>query len=196
MGRRLGMRSRPAAGIAVAALALIAAVTGTALADDPATSSAVSKKKVKKIASKQVNKLAPGLSVAHATTADSATAADTAKTAQSANTAQSATIGGPIAYGKVDCTSGLDCEVIAAESRGLTDAMVTVGVGGGFACFDVPFSFRGAEVTMDIDGTGFAGQYRRGASPPDCTGSTDATTLTFTSGGGSVDSVFHIAFYR
>jgi hypothetical protein len=58
-------------GLIVAAAALVAATTGTALAGDPgATSAAINKKKVKRIAKKQINRLAPGLSVAHAADAD------------------------------------------------------------------------------------------------------------------------------
>jgi hypothetical protein len=58
--------------ILVAALAFVAATAGTALADPDASTSAVTKKKVKKIATKQVNKLAPGLSVKSASSATNA----------------------------------------------------------------------------------------------------------------------------
>jgi hypothetical protein len=52
-------------------VALVAALAGTAVASDPvATSSAINKKKVKKIANKQINAAAPTLSVASADTAD------------------------------------------------------------------------------------------------------------------------------
>jgi hypothetical protein len=63
-------RTSPA--ILVAAVALVAAFAGTALAGSDAATSAINKKKVKKIARKQINQLAPGLSVDHANTADSA----------------------------------------------------------------------------------------------------------------------------
>jgi hypothetical protein len=82
--------SRPSPGIVVAVLALVAALAGTAIAGTPATTSAINKKKVKKIATKQINKLAPTLSVASADTAgsaDTATTADTAANAQSASNA-------------------------------------------------------------------------------------------------------------
>jgi hypothetical protein len=55
-GRTIGARPSPA--IVVAVLALVAAVAGTAVAGDGASTS-VSKKKTKQIAKKQVNKLAP-----------------------------------------------------------------------------------------------------------------------------------------
>jgi hypothetical protein len=83
--------SRPSAAIVVGVLALVAALAGTALAGSDATTSAPSKKKVKKIAKrqakKQIKKLAPGLSVAHAETANTANTANSATQAQNAGTA-------------------------------------------------------------------------------------------------------------
>ena len=87
---RRGNSSRPSPAIIVAVLALVAALAGTALAAPGASTSAISKKKVKKIATKQINELAPSLSVAHADTAESASTAETANTANSATNAQSA----------------------------------------------------------------------------------------------------------
>jgi hypothetical protein len=53
-------KSRPSPALVVAILALVAAVAGTAVAADPsATTSAVTKKKVKKIANKQIDKRFP-----------------------------------------------------------------------------------------------------------------------------------------
>jgi len=69
----------------VAVVALVAAVAGTAVADPVASTSAINKKKVKKIATKQINKLAPGLSVAEAETANSANTANSADSANNAN---------------------------------------------------------------------------------------------------------------
>jgi hypothetical protein len=83
--------SRPSPAIIVAVLVLVAALAGTAVAEEASTSAKpVTKKKVKKIAKKQINKLAPGLSVAHADTADSATRADTADNATNATNATNA----------------------------------------------------------------------------------------------------------
>jgi hypothetical protein len=53
------IRSRPSPAIVVAVLALVAAVGGTAVAGPPASTSAVTKKKVKKIANKQIAKQLP-----------------------------------------------------------------------------------------------------------------------------------------
>jgi hypothetical protein len=64
------LRSRPKPALVIATLSLVAALAGTAVAGSDVQSSAVSKKKVKKIArkqaTKQINKLAPGLSVLNA----------------------------------------------------------------------------------------------------------------------------------
>jgi hypothetical protein len=68
---------RPSPAMVVAIVALIAALGGTAIG-----AAFVTKKQSKKIAKNQVNKLAPGLSVASAKSADSATSATTAGRAQ------------------------------------------------------------------------------------------------------------------
>jgi len=68
----------------VAALALIVALAGTAMAAPSAIKSILNKKEkkqVKNIAKNQVNQLAPGLSVASAKSADTAKRADTAANA-------------------------------------------------------------------------------------------------------------------
>jgi len=83
--RRLS-QSRPSPALVVAIVALVAAVAGTAIAQEATTSAKpVTKKKVKKIARKQINKLAPGLSVANADNATNATNAENAQTAENAN---------------------------------------------------------------------------------------------------------------
>ncbi len=98
--------SRPSAAIIVAVLAVVAALAGTAVAGPDTSTSAVSKKKVKKIARKQaikqinalapgiadeqINKRAPGLSVAHADSAESAASAANAVTATNAANAANA----------------------------------------------------------------------------------------------------------
>ncbi|MGH2990727.1 MAG: hypothetical protein ACRDMA_12875 [Solirubrobacterales bacterium] len=59
-------QARPSPALVVAIMALVAALAGTAIAADPAANTAISKKKTKKIVKKQINKLAPGLSVNNA----------------------------------------------------------------------------------------------------------------------------------
>jgi hypothetical protein len=56
---RLLRNARPTPALAVAILALVAAVAGTAVAADPVANTAVSKKKTKKIANKQIDKRLP-----------------------------------------------------------------------------------------------------------------------------------------
>lgn len=67
-----GLTSRPSPAIVVAVVALVAALAGTAVAGPDAGTSAINKKKVKKIVTKQIKKLAPDLSVASAENADQA----------------------------------------------------------------------------------------------------------------------------
>jgi len=87
----------------VAALALIVALAGTAMAAPTAIKSILNKKEkkqVKNIAKNQINKLAPGLSVKHANTAGSA---DTAKRADVATKADDAgALSGTTIVGKGD----------------------------------------------------------------------------------------------
>jgi len=84
LGRRTST-SRPSPAIIVAVVALVAALAGTAIADPVASTSAINKKKVKKIAKKQINKLAPGLHVASAESANTATTASEAARATNAD---------------------------------------------------------------------------------------------------------------
>jgi hypothetical protein len=63
---------RPSPTIVVAVMSLVAALTGTAIAGPDATTSALTKSKVKQIAKKQIKRLAPSLSVARAASADTA----------------------------------------------------------------------------------------------------------------------------
>lgn len=65
-------RSRPSPAIIVAALALVLALAGTAIAAPDFAAKPVSKNQAKNIANKQIKKKAPGLSVNHANTADTA----------------------------------------------------------------------------------------------------------------------------
>lgn len=84
--RRL-RHARPSPALVVAVLALIAAVAGSAIAKIATTPRLNNKEQqqVKKIARKQINKLAPGLSVANAENAENAT-----------NAADAVTLGGAV----------------------------------------------------------------------------------------------------
>ena len=84
---------RPSPAMIVAAMALIIALAGTAMAAPTAIKSILNKKEkkqVKNISKNQINALAPGLSVKHANSADTATSADTAKRADAATNADTA----------------------------------------------------------------------------------------------------------
>jgi hypothetical protein len=87
---KMPKRSHPSPAMVLAALALVFAMVGTAVAGPGAISSKITKAKVKKIAKKQINKAAPGLSVAHADTATSATNATNANNATNATNANNA----------------------------------------------------------------------------------------------------------
>ena len=70
MGRLRSLRPSPT--IIVAIVALVAAVAGTAVAGPSASTSKLTKSKVRSIADKEIQKLAPGLSVANAANATNA----------------------------------------------------------------------------------------------------------------------------
>jgi hypothetical protein len=87
MSRILAKRPSPA--MAVALIALLVALAGTAIAAAPKLSGP-QKKQVGKIASKIFNKRIGGASVAHANSASTANTANSAKSAGTANTANTA----------------------------------------------------------------------------------------------------------
>ncbi|HEX6587024.1 MAG TPA: hypothetical protein VF052_09745 [Solirubrobacterales bacterium] len=100
--RRLKGRM-PSPAMTVAGVALIIALAGTAMAAPTAIKSILNKqekKQVKAIAKNQVNKLAPGLSVANAATATNANQANTATSAETAANAEA--LGGNTVVGEGD----------------------------------------------------------------------------------------------
>ena len=140
---------RPSPAMVVAVLALAFAVVGTAMAG-VATISVLGKqekKQVKKIARKQANAQitarARGLSVSHATTADSA---------NSAAAANSATTGAAAAYAAVNANGSLT-EGYAAKN--IDEGDVTNPATGSY-CFELPFTPKtaaaNAQATGDEDG--------------------------------------------
>src|SRR5262245_60860514 len=115
---------RPSPAILIAALALVAAFAGTALAGPSASTSALSKKKVKKITTKQINKLAPGLSVASSVSSN------------------------PIAFAQVSASGAVN----PANSKGVSSGNVTAGNKPGIKCFKgLGFTPKGAVVTVDFN---------------------------------------------
>ncbi len=89
---KLSKGSRPSPALVLAALALVFAMVGTAIAGPDAISGKITKSKVKKISTKQANKAIdaaePDLNVNSAKTADSATNATNATTVNDVGAAQ------------------------------------------------------------------------------------------------------------
>jgi hypothetical protein len=104
--------SRPSPALIVAIVALVAALSGAAIAQ-PVANTAVSKKKVKKIAKKQIKKLAPGLSVDNADNLGGDPAGDYTQAR----------------YAKVNANGTV------GETKGISQANVTKD-GAGFYCID------------------------------------------------------------
>jgi hypothetical protein len=125
------MGSRPSPAIVVAILALVAGVTGVAIAQ-PVAKKPVTKKKAKKIADKEINKLAPGLSVANADTAGSAGSADSAT-----NSSQLGGLGAG-SYQKRVRWAFVNGATIGAQSGGIT-AEANTGVGCTTGCYYLDF---------------------------------------------------------
>jgi hypothetical protein len=132
----------------VSMIALCFALVGTAFAQDPVAK--ITKAKVKAVAKKQINKAAPGLSVAKAVDADKAKLADKATiadTATKANTATTATTAATIAYGMFDADG-----TIADPDRvkNLANANVTHVPASGVYCFEgLGFAAKNAMATGD-----------------------------------------------
>jgi hypothetical protein len=207
LGRRI-RTSRPSPAIIVAVLALIAALAGTAVAGPNASTSAVSKKKVKKIAKKQavkqINELAPGLSVANAVNAQNAANADNANSAADANAlggiAPSGFATRLFAYVRVDLPSTYEVEY----GRGVT-GVTSTGTAGEY---DVTFnrnvagcvahatpgigSPRGGD--LDANLTTFAGVL---VDPDDTPGSQDKVVRAqfYNAGGTPTDTSFLITLF-
>jgi hypothetical protein len=134
MRRRIRERLTSPA-IVVAVLGLVAALAGTAVAGQSATTSAISKKKVKKIAKKQINKLAPGLHVA---------SAETANTASEATRATNA-----------DLLDGIDSASLL-RGRGRTFAVHGADAPSGAPSAPIPLQI-GGNLTLDCNNPASAG---------------------------------------
>jgi len=195
--------SPPSPAIIVAALALVAALAGTAIAGPGETTSALTKSKVKKIATRQINALVPGiadeqitrrapdLSVAHANSANTATNATTANSAtqaENAINAANAASAQPAAFAHVSGTGVLD----VANSKNVGSVS---RVGEGVYCFSgIPFAPRGGQATVDpIGGMDEHAQFDRGLG--DCPGAQPGVD-TFDATGALSDAPFYVVFYE
>ena len=116
----------------IVVILFVALTTTTTAIAAPTVAKAITKGKVKKIATAQANKAidarAPGLKVA---TAGTATTAGTADIALS-----------PVAFAVVRA----DGTLVPGRARGITQAMVTKQATSAY-CFNVPFAFKTAQVT-------------------------------------------------
>jgi hypothetical protein len=156
---------RPSPAMLVALVALVAATTGPAIADQAAEfakgkkingsrlkARSVSGSKLKRntVTGTQIAESKLG-KVPAATKADTATSANTANTANSANTALSAksadtaTVGGPLGFARVDSTGN----VVEADSRNVTDANVSLQSTSAYCFVGLPFAFKTAVTTVD-----------------------------------------------
>jgi len=127
--------SRPSPAIIVAVLALVAALGGTALAGSEVHSSAVTKKKVKKlarkVADKQITRRAPGLSVASAQDAETLDGQDSSELKTASGYAQRTNVL-PVATGFEDiATTNV---VTTTRSRVLASASLELEGPGDAAC--------------------------------------------------------------
>jgi hypothetical protein len=161
---------RPSPAMVVAIVALIAALAGTAFAGG-----FITKKKAKKVAANQVNKLAPGLSVAHANTAGTADR--------------------PYAYGRIN---GSGVVTPTSLSQNLPNAGHP---SDGIYCFDLPFTPVHGQATGQAQGGGddIAMIELSGAvdPPPGCPAGTDAEARNYdVSVGNEANDVLYVQFWK
>ena len=121
-------KRRPSPALIVAAIALVFAMVGTSVAQDPVGK--VTGKKVRKFANQEIDKRAANLSVLKAKSADTATTATNAVNATNATNAvnaQKAVIGAPEAYAGINADASLTTGYAA---KGITTADVTTPTTG------------------------------------------------------------------
>jgi hypothetical protein len=138
---RVISRSRPSPAFVVAVIALTAAFLGTAIAGPNATTS-VSKKKTKKIAKTQVNKLAPDIAN------EEITARAPGLSVANAQNAENAVVGAPRAYAGIAANGTL---LPGYPARGIDNAQVTHPDTGAY-CFELPFAPVTAAANAEAEG--------------------------------------------
>jgi hypothetical protein len=143
---------KPSPALVVALIALIAALTGTAIAAGPdAFTRPVTKSQAKKIATKQANKAIDrrqaGLRVDHANTAASATKATSADMATSAVSAETATTAAPLVTALIQPDGAV---ASAPAPKNLASSDVTAP-SLGIRCFDLPFAPTAAAAMPEVD---------------------------------------------
>jgi hypothetical protein len=181
-------RLSPSPALVVAITALVIAIAGVAIAQPGSgtKSKTVTSKKVRKIATKisdaEIVAKAPTLSVASAA---KATNADTAATAQSAN---------PIAFAHISAQGGID----PARSKNMGAATVTTPSAGFYCLRDLPFEFKGAQVTTDFDdSTNMYGPQFGSTIGATCSPAADAyVSMVTNNGNATTPGGFFIVFYN
>ena len=148
---RQSKASRPSPVFILAVLALVAAFAGTAIAGPDAISNKVTKSKVKTIAKKQINKAAPGLSVAEAEKAEKAENAE--NLGGDPASAYLKTTG--VRFVKIGSTGTID----GALSKGVTQANVSSPSTGRYCIDGLDPAPRSAQVTIDYAGPYEATEY-------------------------------------
>jgi hypothetical protein len=189
---------QPSPAMIVAVLALVAALAGTAVADVATTAKLdkKEKKQVKKIAKKQINKLAPGLSVDHANTADSATNAQNADNANQLGNLQPNGYQLRVRWALVRPSTDLNGAILA-QSGGVT---LEEGISG-FSYLDwgENIGSRAIQVSVASGSAGFVSGQPCGAAPGngDCNPAFDDANHTqvkmFTSGGAPTNLTYFIS---
>ena len=111
--------------------------------------------------------------------------------------------GGPFAYARVTDGPATTVGIDEARSKGVTDAMVVEANSvDGKTCFDLPFTPKGAQVTIDYaqangEFNERSVQFAVGDPYANCsTPHTDAVVTVLGDVGSQVDLGFYIAFYR
>jgi hypothetical protein len=162
------LRSRRSPAVVISILALVAGITGAAVAGPTASKSVLNKKEkkqVRNIAGSEITKRAPGLAVASAKTADSAKSADSAQPALFAHV-------GPL--GDID----------TANSKGITPANMNSPSVGTYCFLGISGGVRGLQAVVDYNAAiaDETTQVGLGAGPG-CPAGTQAFVATFTGNG-------------
>ena len=177
-----GSTRRPSPALILAAIALVVAMAGTAIAQDPVAK--ITKSKVKSISKKQADKqLKANVAGSHVNTADSAT---NATNAESAN---------PVAYAHFLANGTIDLD----GSKGVAQANMTKGGAPGRYCFKgLSFTPRAGNATVD-GGGGTADQYAQigfpGTDSAFCAAADQAVVFTYNAAGTLTDAGFYVVFY-
>ena len=144
---RQSKASRPSPVFILAVLALVAAFAGTAIAGPDAISNKVTKSKVKTIAKKQINKAAPGLSVAEAKKAGNAERLG-------GDPASAYLKGTGVRFVRINS----DGTINTALSKGVTQANVTTDGPGNYCISGLDPAPLNAQAAIDFGGSPFNAQ--------------------------------------